>query len=78
MGQTGQTKRRLTQGITAAHNFKVINLLLLEGMGAGERVHSRNFGVGGYDWSIFLPEGITTAHADKVSAFLNPRRGGQG
>jgi hypothetical protein len=61
----------LAQGITAAHNFEVINLSLLEGMGAGERVHSRNFSVGDYDWSIFLyPEGITTAHADKSVGLL--------
>ncbi|GJN26389.1 hypothetical protein PR202_gb14316 [Eleusine coracana subsp. coracana] len=60
-----------TQAITAAHNFEVINFSLLEGMGAGKVVSSRNFNVGGYDWKIDLyPDGCTTEKEGYVSAFL--------
>ncbi|GJN01695.1 hypothetical protein PR202_ga18976 [Eleusine coracana subsp. coracana] len=60
-----------TQAITAAHNFEVINFSLLEGMGTGKIVSSRNFNVGGYDWKIDLyPDGCTTEKEGYVSAFL--------
>jgi speckle-type POZ protein len=39
---------------SAAHNFEVINFSLLEGMGVGKFVSSRNFRVGGFDWNISL------------------------
>jgi speckle-type POZ protein len=69
----------LTQGITAAHNFEVINFSLLEGMGVGEYVRSRNFRVGGFDWNISLyPDGITAEYKHHVSAFLAPQGQGVG
>lgn len=59
-----------TQAITAVHNFEVINFSLLEGIGTGEFVNSRNFNVGGYDWNIKLyPDGNTTEKG-YLSAFL--------
>jgi speckle-type POZ protein len=67
----------LTQGITAAHNFEVINFSLLKGMGIGEFISSRNFHVGGYDWNITLyPDGYKAEHKHHVSAYLTPQGGG--
>ncbi|TVU16132.1 hypothetical protein EJB05_39683, partial [Eragrostis curvula] len=67
------------QAITAAHNFEVINFSLLEGMGVGKFVSSRNFSVGDSDWNIRLyPDGIKTEHTDYASAFLILRGGKTG
>ncbi|KAJ1272869.1 hypothetical protein BS78_06G235700 [Paspalum vaginatum] len=69
----------LTHAVTAAHNFEVINFSLLEGMGAGQFVCSRNFSVGGYDWNIRVyPDGDKAAdNAKFASAFLIATNGGQ-
>ncbi|KAF8649694.1 hypothetical protein HU200_064235 [Digitaria exilis] len=69
----------VTEGFTAAHNFKVSNFPLLQGMGIGQFVSSRNFSVGGCSWNIRLyPDGDAAEEAKgHVSAFLSPQ-GGQG
>ncbi|KAL6651426.1 hypothetical protein ACP70R_010351 [Stipagrostis hirtigluma subsp. patula] len=69
----------LTQSLTAAHNFEVINFSLLQGIGVGKIVSSRTFSVGGYDWCINLyPDGRTQEDSAYVSAFLLIQGGGAG
>ncbi|RLM64853.1 BTB/POZ and MATH domain-containing protein 1-like [Panicum miliaceum] len=64
----------LTQATTAAHNFEVINFPLLEGMGLGKFVTSRNFSVGGCHWMIELfPDGDKADSKAHVSAYLSPQ-----
>ncbi|WVZ87232.1 hypothetical protein U9M48_033905 [Paspalum notatum var. saurae] len=70
--ETSSSSSCLTHAVTTAHNFDVINFSLLEGMGIGNFVCSRNFSVGGYNWNITLyPDGYQTAdNAQFVSVYL--------
>ncbi|CAN6229628.1 unnamed protein product [Urochloa humidicola] len=62
----------LTQAVTVAHNFEVINFSLMEGMGVGKFVSSKNISVGGYDWNIRLyPDGDTANSRGHISVFLS-------
>uniref|UniRef100_M8C6Y9 Speckle-type POZ protein-like protein n=1 Tax=Aegilops tauschii TaxID=37682 RepID=M8C6Y9_AEGTA len=60
-----------TEGDTAAHNFEVTGLSLLDGMGAGNFVSSSTFFVGGCEWDItFYPDGWKAGGGAHASAYL--------
>ncbi|CAN6269353.1 unnamed protein product [Urochloa humidicola] len=67
----------LTQAVTVAHNFEVINFSLMEGMGVGKFVSSKNLSVSGYDWNIRLyPDGDTANSTGHISVYLIFQGGG--
>uniref|UniRef100_A0ACD5UFX5 Uncharacterized protein n=1 Tax=Avena sativa TaxID=4498 RepID=A0ACD5UFX5_AVESA len=61
-----------TESYTAAHNFKLMNYPMLDGMGVGKSIRSSEFSVGGYNWTItFYPDGVDEAKcAGNASAYL--------